>query len=798
MWLNSEDDERDTAATGGEEATTGPAAGETATGVGAAPSDSPTPGETPADTTGEEPAGRVAEDETPADTGVGDAPSTRGEPAVTGVGADPSDTSTSREDTSIPPHGRVRSDAMLEDDLLHEFDALSIPENDSVKPKLSELAKEKYDALAATIHDQEGKDKLYDHFVRLDDLNGQYSSGDEDEKQRINNEFEHYLESIDPETLDGIDKKQLKMALASFYAGKVPDEYLDKSPESPTTTGETSDPPSPAPEAAATADDEDRDLESKPVAGTSMEEEEEIEQSWISKHFDPEDRKKGVYNYDSRLKKIKEEEEQGKGYVTIPPQIRDTGIGKKEKTFNLGEGKTHVILKTKRFSSGEFKNIRDVDVEIKKGPALVALGMSGPDGKPLEGRPKFIIEYDKSGNPTDSVPDLSNVHISNEEPKVAYILHKDGNKAVLPMNGDKVLALKKQISTHKQKQQLLDSVSGESLGGSAKGLERGRETPRVSAAKGSEKKPAEAKTPDEIAAEYIELVEKQVNLEADAKLDPKKAEALKEANEKLAKFKADHTKDSNPKAAENKKIMEGAEKAAKDQLNRQAKAALEKNIKSFIKYRATGNDTEAKKAQAEIKKAEAILETTGSSKDEIKEIRKDTAKEVYREAVKEEFVYKMAAWSKNKPTEVQEAAKEALSDEVSTWIESEHKASRASEQARSYQFHAAFIGSYDDMAKETDAIKADEHAKLNKKIVEAHTSRTRSEKEKSAFNDLREEAKKQSVKAVKTTPDHSAKPMKTTGQIANASRSHEAPARLTGAAPTNADARRQRSGSLSI
>ena len=129
-----------------------------------------------------------------------------------------------------------------------------------------------------------------------------------------------------------------------------------------------------------------------------------------------------------------------KEFKQIPPPRVATSDGKaSSKIFQ--DNDTHIIIK--KTKDGKF---RQLDIDVRKGPALVALAMSDEHGN-KDKASKFVIEYDKVGNPISTIPDLSLAQTEpahDGKPPISFI-EIDGKKMVIPMHPDRVATLQKQM-----------------------------------------------------------------------------------------------------------------------------------------------------------------------------------------------------------------------------------------------------------------------------------------------------------------------------------------------------------------
>ncbi len=127
--------------------------------------------------------------------------------------------------------------------------------------------------------------------------------------------------------------------------------------------------------------------------------------------------------------------------------VNDAGLAVKTYSkIESGEEKLKVTLtEMPPISSAAFTNIRNVDVNVEKGPAKVRLVPCGADGKKLK-KFGFDLRFDASGKLGSSQPDI---RLAKFDGEVAYIEQEGYGKIALPLNRAQVLEYQKQLEANK-------------------------------------------------------------------------------------------------------------------------------------------------------------------------------------------------------------------------------------------------------------------------------------------------------------------------------------------------------------
>jgi len=278
------------------------------------------------------------------------------------------------------------------------------------------------------------------------------------------------------------------------------------------------------------------------------------------------------------------------------------------------------------------ENLRDVDVVINQGPAIVGLEMQNENGKKLKGK-KFIIEYDANGSALKTQPNLDIVQFDENTPPIAYIEYvgADGVRMILPMNGDKIKALQAQIQKGDLQFQTIEN--------DGKSLQVDLDLIRIAALLPSEK------TVEDIRKEYFSLVTEHHKLLV-SKQD------TKASTQKLEEYKKAHT--SPPLEAEkiqqNQKVMEQTRTLSQEKFKLQATKELIRAIQNEISYGAADNQAGVSSAIAGEERARTKLQALGVKIPEIEQIEKTTITNNLSQAVKAESIERQEGVDSSKST----------------------------------------------------------------------------------------------------------------------------------------------------
>ncbi len=293
--------------------------------------------------------------------------------------------------------------------------------------------------------------------------------------------------------------------------------------------------------------------------------------------------------------------------------------GEKVKRFENEDAKV-ILTQRKNANDGRF---RDIEVNVEKGPALVAICMQHENGAKDKGS-KFAIEFDKDGNAVKTVPDLSLVE-TDKDKNLAFI-EVDGKRMVLPMSAERVEKLKREVEKF-----------GPEPERAAKG--RGSDTPALATEKVasadprlaeiSKKQPHE-KTPDEIKLEYASMSKDHMKLLVEGRMEGNTHEAdvfaVKLANYELlhsADKKLDGSLIPQEQIDQNLKSMEEARKIGQIQYQAEVKEELTKAFKSQAEAVASYDGASLGQAEGQEKVAKEKLAHAGLTPNSIKSAEKE-------------------------------------------------------------------------------------------------------------------------------------------------------------------------------
>ena len=426
------------------------------------------------------------------------------------------------------------------------------------------------------------------------------------------------------------------------------------SPQAVSTEAQEEEKVAPAPSApAANTPDEDKEKDAKPPAMDPAEEARkkiEEKRSLLS-HLPKRDSRKPLRYLSSAAKELAHEGielKKVRGYVSTVTENGKSSYQNEFKNHDLD-----VTLKYKRAKIGGI-SIRDVDVEVKKGPAVVSLAMTDSSGKKISSMfgsktAKFVLEFDKDGKAKDSIPDLSLVQI-NDEPKPGYaFIMNEGKPVYLHTKPDNPNTYKTQKHAHRLE---LAEEKAKLPNPKLLAKEEGIEVPIISASKFDEIAKTDVTV---ITAEDFELGYKKLCFDVlAAKDDSARAEAESKKKEFGSKTPTSLNEENAKKTA--------MEKAEKEALMEKIKLDLKKSMLREIEAAKDDNQPGIDKEKSVQEKAKAELEAAGV---DVKPVLKECTEFAYKEAVKDEFADMLAAQD---PA----AARKAQNHMIDKMIESGH------------------------------------------------------------------------------------------------------------------------------
>lgn len=455
-------------------------------------------------------------------------------------------------------------------------------------------------------------------------------------------------EELSPTELDGAERESEEQGISR-------DEQAGSTPlGGDATTGDTS------------ADEQERESQQE-----EQKRAEQIRQSLLSQIY-RRDSSRPLKSGEPLLVNSEGREQNPREYnlSTITPAVYKASNGRVTRIYK--DEKAHVEITNKKMSVGDYKGVRDVDVEVKKGPAVVGLAMTNAAGEKSDN--KLTIEFDENGNAIDSIPDLAFAKIESfgkGNPSVAF-MEIDGERIVLPMNGEKVTEFLQQISEHKLKEKGIDLEEefNKSLDSDESNFQRKTDHSSVTSElelNAIREKQPQDKTPEEVAAEYAALIQNKIELEMDAELNNRQEE-LRESTEQVGhaikEFEIRHDKDlaGTEKQKQFKEAMAEGEKRAKDHIKKEAKEEYKTAVKDELEGLRDQNVFAVSSATFQQDSAKDKLEHLGVDKEEIKEARQEVSKEVHKDAVAREFGKMLAGHDPVEDKKMQEASRTMLSE----------------------------------------------------------------------------------------------------------------------------------------
>ncbi len=94
--------------------------------------------------------------------------------------------------------------------------------------------------------------------------------------------------------------------------------------------------------------------------------------------------------------------------------------------------------------SPEAGSFRDVDVVVRKGPAVVGIEMTDESGK--KNGSSFVLEFDSAGKVKKTMPDFDNIKMDRiGERGVAYV-ETNGKKSILPFSEEKIKSIQIELA----------------------------------------------------------------------------------------------------------------------------------------------------------------------------------------------------------------------------------------------------------------------------------------------------------------------------------------------------------------
>jgi hypothetical protein len=325
--------------------------------------------------------------------------------------------------------------------------------------------------------------------------------------------------------------------------------------------------------------------------------------------------------------------------------------GKEFKKNIFEDDKTHVELGYHKRSVGSYKNIRDVDIDVKKGPAVVSLAATNSKGKKINGK-ALVVEFDKDGKAVGTNIDFRLVKYDRTDPPVAFINDKNGEKIILPINGVKLQKIKLEIETHKAKYKTKDKEVAK---------EKAADTPlpahRISESELATIRGKTDKTPDDIQKEFTDMLFTKLSLEAsyEALPDEISKKAFEESERKCSEFQSEHS------GGEKQAAMLKATEIAKQALQIQAQQELKDAQKAVLEAKAKGDEGAEKEANNKLKVAEEKLIISGINKQGVDELKKGNQKEILGDFVREELAEMLAGRNGDESRKKQKVAADEIS-----------------------------------------------------------------------------------------------------------------------------------------
>lgn len=286
--------------------------------------------------------------------------------------------------------------------------------------------------------------------------------------------------------------------------------------------------------------------------------------------------------------------------------------GEKVKTFENEDTKV-VLTQRKNANDARF---RDIEVNVEKGPALVAICMQDENGK-KDKDSKFAIEFDKDGNAIKTIPDLSLVE-TDKESNLAFI-EVDGKRMVLPMSAERVERLRAEVKVFGPEPERAPEPQAAAGTTRAPVEHTPAEDPLLSTIRS--KKPHE-KTPAEIELEYAAMSKDHMKLLTEEKLaglhDRAKSDEL---GAKMAEYEAVHSDKSlipQEQIDKNLKSMEEALKIGQIQYQAEVKEELSKAFKNQAEAVASHDSPSLSHSEGQERLAKEKLAHAGLTPDSIK------------------------------------------------------------------------------------------------------------------------------------------------------------------------------------
>ncbi len=289
--------------------------------------------------------------------------------------------------------------------------------------------------------------------------------------------------------------------------------------------------------------------------------------------------------------------------------------GVKVKTFE--DPKTKVVL-----TQTKNGNFRDVDINVEKGPALVAVAMQHENGAKAKDS-KFVVEFDQNGNAIKTAPDLSLVE-TDKEKNLAY-LEVDGKRMVLPMSAERVEALRQQIQQYGPEV----AVEGKAASGTSRTTAEETPSPDPRLAEISKKQPHE-KTAEEIKLEYSAMSKEHMQLLVEGKLAGDIHNADQYA-QKMRDYEALHLSSKTPEGSlipeeqirQNQASMEKAREIGQIQYQAEVKQELTTAFKNQAEAVASYDGASLTQAESHERLAKEKLAAAGLTPDSIKSAEKE-------------------------------------------------------------------------------------------------------------------------------------------------------------------------------